>query len=41
MARHRRPRSRLDDAVLNVLAFAWIGRGVWRLSRGRTPWRRA
>jgi hypothetical protein len=41
MARHRHRRSLLDDAMLNLLAFVWIGRGVWRLSRGRAPWRRA
>jgi hypothetical protein len=35
----RRRRSRLDDAALNVIAAAWIGRGMWRIWRGRAPWR--
>jgi hypothetical protein len=34
-----RRRSRLDDAVINVLALAWVGRGLWRISHGRVPWR--
>jgi ABC-type Na+ transport system ATPase subunit NatA len=39
MAHRRHSRSRFDDAVLNVMAAAWIGRGVWRIWRGRPPWR--
>jgi hypothetical protein len=39
MRRHAKPKSPLADAVLNVMAFTWIGRGVWRVSRGRAPWR--
>jgi hypothetical protein len=41
MVLHRHRRSRLDDAVLNAMAFAWLGRGIWRASRGRAPWRAA
>jgi hypothetical protein len=35
MRRH----SRFDDTVVNALALAWLARGLWRLSRGRAPWR--
>jgi hypothetical protein len=38
MGNRRHSRSRFDDAVLNVMAAAWIGRGVWRIWRGRAPW---
>ena len=30
---------RLENSLLNVMALAWIGRGAWRVSRGRLPWR--
>ena len=39
MTRRARRHSRLDDAVLNLLALAWLGRGMWRLTHGRPPWR--
>ncbi len=29
---------RLENALLNVMALAWVGRGVWRIARGRAPW---
>jgi hypothetical protein len=32
----RRP---LESLLLNVAATAWIARGLWRVSRGRPPWR--
>ena len=38
MARHRHRSSRLDDVILNAMAFAWVGRGLWRVTRGRAPW---
>jgi hypothetical protein len=38
MRRQAKPKSPLAGAVLNVIAFAWIGRGMWRVSRGRAPW---
>jgi hypothetical protein len=31
--------SRLDGTMLNVFALAWLGRGAWRMARGRLPWR--
>ena len=30
MRRHAK-KARLDDVVLNAMAFAWLGRGVWRI----------
>jgi hypothetical protein len=38
--RNRR-RDRLADARLDVLAVAWLARGVWRVRRGRFPWQAA
>jgi hypothetical protein len=39
MSRHARRRPGLIDAVaLNMLALAWLARGLWRVSRGRAPW---
>jgi hypothetical protein len=29
----------LEDVVLDVLAVLWLGRGFWRASRGRAPWK--
>jgi hypothetical protein len=41
MARRTHRRSRFDDTILNAMTFAWLGRGLWRVSRGRAPWRKA
>jgi hypothetical protein len=30
---------RIENSLLNVMALAWLGRGAWRISRGRAPWR--
>ncbi len=38
MRRHAK-KARLDDVVLNAMVFAWLGRGAWRIYRGRAPWR--
>src|SRR4051794_4306109 len=35
----RRRRGRLGAVALDTLTLAWITRGMWRLSRGRFPWR--
>jgi hypothetical protein len=32
---------RLENAVVSVLALAWLARGAWRVARGGTPWRAA
>lgn len=34
-------RTRLGGAVIDVLTALWIGRGLWRLYRGRLPWQPA
>lgn len=31
-------RRRHDDAIVSLLAFAWLCRGAWRIARGRAPW---
>ena len=31
----------MNELTLDALAFAWILRGAWRVSRGRPPWRAA
>jgi hypothetical protein len=40
LGRHRivRRRHRQVDVKLNVATAAMIGRGVWRMYRGRSPW---
>jgi hypothetical protein len=35
----RHAKARLDDVVLNAMVCAWLGRGAWRIYRGRAPWR--
>ena len=39
MRRSRKAPNRIDAALLNVVAFAWLSRGAWRVYRGRAPWR--
>jgi hypothetical protein len=31
--------TRFDVIALDTLALAWLARGIWRMSRGRAPWR--
>jgi hypothetical protein len=38
--RNRR-HDRLADLRLEVLAVAWLARGMWRVRRGRFPWQAA
>jgi hypothetical protein len=41
MANLTHRRSRPGETVMNAIAFAWLGRAMWRVWRGRAPWRPA
>ena len=37
----RRRRSPLQNVALDALTLFWVARGLWRVSRGRVPWKGA